>query len=159
MASPFGTTGIPFQTHGGSFRAEDLTMTFGATKGSGQGGPGALVQQVNFTLTRQIQTMYEIGSANVYYVGNRRQGQATMNRIVGGSADFATLVSTYGNMCEPKSVFLEASASTCGANKKGVTYELKQATMSSIGGSVTAQDIVITESIGFMFLDLDYTAA
>ena len=151
MASVFGSTGRPFQTHGGSFRAEDVTMTFG-----GLGGEGALVQQVNFTLTRQINTLYEIGSSRVYYVGNRRQGQAQMSRIVGGSASFMSLITKFGNMCKPDDVTLKAGASTCGTNQKNVTYVLKKATLTSIGGSVTAQDIVITENLGFMFLDLDY---
>ena len=165
MASAFGTPSHDFQKHGGSFRAEDLSMTFStgaagsASAGAGGGGgEGALVQQVNFTLTRQIQTLYEIGSANVYYVGNRRQGQAQLNRIVGGTADFAAMITNYGNMCTPKDVTLTAGASTCGTGQKGVTYLLKSATLTSIGASVTAQEVVITESLGFMFLDLDYTA-
>jgi hypothetical protein len=146
MASPFGKE----QTHNGSFRAEDLTMTFG-----GAGGPGALVQQVNFTLTRQINTLYEIGSSNVYYVGNRRQGQAQLSRIVGGTANFKTLVNDYGDMCTPKDVVLTA-AGGCGGTSGSVTYTLKKATLTQLGASVTAQDVVITENLGFMFLDIDY---
>jgi len=154
MATVFGVPGgglNEYQKHNGSFRAEDLEMKF-----STEGGPGALVQQINFTLTRQINTLYEIGSTNVYYVGNRRQGQAQLNRIVGGTANFKTLITDYGNMCAPKDVVLAAKASTCGKNQQAVTYTLKSATMTSIGASVTAQDIVITENLGFMFLDLDY---
>ena len=154
MASYFGKDG-GFQKHKASFRAEDLEMTLG-----GKGGDGALVQQVNFTLTRQINTLYEIGSANVYYVGNRRQGQAQMNRIVGGAQNFKDLLENYGNMCKPKDIELSAKAAQCsgeGTSPENLTYKLKSATITTIGASVTAQDIVITETLGFMFLDLDVT--
>lgn len=144
MASVFGTE----QKHKGSFRAEDLKMTFG-----GGGGDGALVQSANFTLTRQVNLLYEIGSTNVYYVGNRRQGQAQLSRIVGGAGSFQTLVTTYGDMCKPKDITMEASG---GCGGKGVKYNMKSATLTTIGASVTAQDIVITENVGFIFLDLDY---
>jgi hypothetical protein len=60
-------------------------------------------------------------------------------------------------------VDLEASAAKCKGtagttNQKSIKYSLKQATLTSVGASVTAQDVVVTENLGFMFLDLDYTA-
>lgn len=145
MPSVFGQE----QQHKNSFRAEDLKMTL-----AGADGDGALVQQVNFTLTRQVNLLYEIGSTNVYYVGNRRQGQCQMSRIVGGASNFKTLVTKYGDMCKPEDLTLTASA---GCQGTPVTYNLKKATLTQLGASVTAQDIVITENLGFIFTDLDYT--
>jgi len=147
MANIFGQE----QTHEGSFRADDLKLTF-----AGGGGSGALVQQANFTMTRQVNMLYEIGSTNVYYVGNRRQGQAQLNRVVGGSGSFRTLVSTYADMCNPDMLTLEARGG-CGGAAGGVTYNLMEATLTQIGASVTAQDIVITENLGFIFADLEIT--
>lgn len=147
MANIFGTE----QTHEGSFRADDLKLTF-----AGGDGAGALVQQANFTLTRQVNMLYEIGSTNVYYVGNRRQGQAQLNRVVGGSGQFQQLVTTYADMCNPDMLTLEASGG-CGGAAGGVTYNLMEATLTQIGASVTAQDIVITENLGFIFADLEIT--
>lgn len=145
MAIPFGKE----QLHKGSFRADDLTLTLG-----GQGGDGALVQSANFTMTRQVNMLYEIGSTNVYYVGNRRNGTVQMSRIVGGSANFKTLVTEYGDMCKPKALTLEAKGG-CGGGQ-GVKYDMKSATLTQLGMSVTAQEIVITENLGFIFADLDY---
>jgi hypothetical protein len=153
MASIFDPVSV--QAHGGSFKAENLTLQF-ANSG---GGPGALVQQVNFTCTRQINMIYEIGSSNVYYVGNRRQGQAQMQRIVGGSADFKTIITEYGDMCKPQNLNMNANATACGGNGGGgvgVDYQLESATLTSVGASVSANDVVITESLGFMFLDLSF---
>jgi len=153
MASVFGSAALPFQTHGGSFRAEDLTLTL--PNGVGD-GTGALVQQIQFTLTRQINMLYEIGSANVYYSGNRRQGQAQITRLVSGSKNFGAMVTAYGNMCTPAHLKLGMSSSACGKNKASLSYELKSATLTSIGGSVSAQEVVVSENLAFMFLDLDY---
>lgn len=145
MANVFGSA----QKHKGSFRADDLKMTFG-----GAGGDGALVQQANFTLTRNVNMLYEIGSTNVYYVGNRRQGQAQLNRIVGGGGTMSALLSKFGNMCEPDTITLTASGG-CGGGGGSVNYNLKEATLTQIGASVTAQEIVITEQLGFIFADLE----
>jgi len=152
MASIFGPAGAaagsPEQTHSGSFRADDLELTIAGD------APGALVQQVNFTLTRSVNMLYEIGSTNVYYVGNRRQGQAQMQRIVGGASTFRALLDQYGNMCEPQAIELNATGGCGGAGGEGINYRLLAATLTQVGASVTAQDIVITESLGFIFSDL-----
>lgn len=148
MANIFGSE----QTHNGSFRADDLHMTFG-----GLGGPGALVQQANFTLTRNVSMLYEIGSTNVYYVGNRRQGQAQLNRIVGGKGNFKAMVDKFGNMCAPDIITLVASGGCAGVAGGGATYNLMEATLTTVGASVTAQEIVVTETLGFIFADLEYS--
>ena len=136
------------QLHTNSFRADDLELDIAGD------AKGALVQQVNFTLTRTVNMLYEIGSTNVYYVGNRRQGQAQLQRIVGGSGSFQTLLTEYGNMCEPKPLALNAT-SGCGGG--AVNYNMLAATLTQVGASVTAQEIVITESLGFIFADLEIT--
>lgn len=148
MAIPFGQE----QKHSGSFRADDVELDLG-----GASGEKALVQSVQFTINRAINFLYEIGSTNVYYVGNRRQGQCQMSRVVGGSSSFGTLVSQYGDMCNPKDLTIRAKGG-CGGASGGVTYTLKKATLNSMGASVTAQEIVINEQLGFVFADLDYTA-
>lgn len=145
MANYFGEE----QLHRGSFRADDLKLVLPSGDGD-----GALVQQVNFTMTRQVNMLYEIGSTNVYYVGNRRQGQAQLQRVVGGSANFQALLQDYGDMCEPDMLTLEASGG-CGGAGGGVTYNCMEATLTQVGASVTAQDIIITESLGFIFADLE----
>lgn len=154
MPSAFGA---PDQTVQGVIRAEDVKLVFG-TSGS---GTGALVQQAQLTCQRTVNMIYEIGSSNVYYVGDRRNGQAQFSRIVGGSADFKTLVKDYGNLCDPKPLKMTVGVGGSGGGPKcnlggGVTYTMIDATLNSLGASVTAQEIVVTETMGFIFADLDY---
>jgi hypothetical protein len=122
-------------------------------------GPGALVQQANFTVNRTVNMIYEIGSNNVYYVGNRSQGQAQLSRVVGSSAKFAELLNKFGNMCEPDVLTLTAKGG-CGeqGGGAGTTYKLLESTLTSIGGSVSAQEIIITEQLGFICSDIDVGA-
>jgi hypothetical protein len=145
MPFNFGTE----QKHTGSFRAEDFNLTIG-------GKAGVLVQQVQFTVNRTVNMLYEIGSNNIYYVGNRRQGQCQMSRVVGGNSSMATLVKDYGDMCNPKELKLEATGKgggKCAQAKR--TYRMTSATLTSIGASVTAQEIVLTENLSFIFADLE----
>jgi hypothetical protein len=166
MANVFNPGGAA-QPFNGAFRAEDLTATFG-----GQSGVGALVQQAQFTVNRTVNMLYEVGSNNVYYVGNRRQGTAQLNRVVSSSDIFKQLLEKFGNMCTPDTLTLTAgggcgggggivgaivNAVVGGGNGAAGTvhYDLKNATLTSIGGSVSAQEIIINEQLGFICSDID----
>ena len=126
-------------------------MTF-----AGSDGGGMLVQQAQFTVTRTVNMMYEIGSSNVYYVGDRRSGQAQLNRVVGGSANFRKLVTNYSNMCKPNDLVLTAGGGCEGVEAAGVNYILKFATMTSIGSSVQAEQIIVNENLGFLCSDIEF---
>lgn len=157
------------QAFGGAFTADNVHLTWasasipiGIAAVSGAEG-GAMVQQVQFNVKRSINMLYEIGSTNVYYVGGRRQGQANFNRVVSGSTTFTNLAKTFGDICNPNDLTLNAKQTACNSTTTagtvtggGVTYTLVAATLDTVGASVSAQDIVINESLGFIFLDLGY---
>lgn len=154
------------QSIGGAFTAENCSLKLGK-----ENSTGAIVQRVNFTINRPINFIYELGTKgapqNVYYVGGRRQGQAQFERIVGGSNAFKTFVDNYGPLCEKPGDNIELTAhggcpiaeGNVGAAANGVTYTLKTPKITTLGASVSAQDIVIMESVGMVFLDLLYTPA
>jgi len=151
------------QSIGGAFTAENCSLDLGVGSSS-----GAIVQRVNFSIERPINFIYELGSAagpqNVYYVGGRRRGQAQFERIVGGSNIFKDFVNNYGPLCDTPGANINLTAGGgCkiggGALGEGVKYTLKTPKITTVGASVSAQDIVIMESVGMVFLDLLYTAA
>lgn len=142
------------QEFNGAFCSENVELRFGSSGAT----KGALVQSAQWNCQRTVSMIYEIGSPAVYYVGNRRQGTAQFTRIVSGSGVFTKLVEDYGDVCKPQNLVIDASqkAACGGVQPGGVEYTLVSATLNSVGGSVTANDVVITENLGFMFLDLYY---
>lgn len=141
MAVPFDG-GV--QAHTGSVKADDVTLTLGSKV--------VLVQQFQFTVNRTVNFLYEIGSTNVYYVGNRRQGQVQLTRVVAGGGTFTELLNKYGKMCSPAAMSLKGTPCKGGG---AVTYDIKDATLTSVGASVTAQDVVINENLSFVCSDVE----
>jgi len=142
------------QNWNGSFRADDLKMTFG----TGGDGAGALVQSANWNIRREAQMIYELGSANIYYVGNRRSGTIQLNRVVAASQIYQNLIKDFGDMCTPKAFELSVSGGCKegqGQTNRDRTYTMKHAIMMSLGGSVEAQSIVVNEQMDFMFSDME----
>jgi len=165
--SAFAAGGGKDQFFNGAFRADDVKLTWTG----GGAGEGALVQSAQWTCQRTVNMLYEIGSTAVYYVGNRRQGTAQFTRVVGGKATFKNMVTAFGDLCKPKDLIINAKQAACGGGGGGIAgfigglfggggggvlYTLKSATLNSVGASVTAQEIVINEQLGFMFVDLYY---
>ena len=163
------------QQIGGAFTAENCVLDLGL------GIDKAIVQRVQFSIERPINFVYEIGNklgapSNVYYVGGRRRGQATFERIVGGSGTFKAFIDGYGPLCQPTGA--ATAGTTIGAPivltahggcniggggpggapaaVNGVSYTLKTPKITTLGGSVSAQDIVIMETVTMVFLDLEY---
>ena len=138
----------------GVIKAEDVKL-----KINNKDAVGAIVQQAQWSVERTVNMLYEIGTQNVYLVGDRRRGQAQFQRVVAGSRDFKQMVAAYGNLCNANTntLGLSAGATNCGGGGGTVAYNLLGVTLQSLGASVTANDIVVTESMGFMFIDMEYT--
>lgn len=150
------------QKIGGAFTAENVGMT-----GSGL-GDGAVVQRVQFQIERPINFIYEIGSGTgtnyVYYVGGRRRGQATFERVVGGSSNFKEFVTKYSKLCETSEPITLKAKGGCKPGNEGkpsqeVEYILKTPKLTGLGVSATAEQIIILENVTLAFLDLDYSPA
>lgn len=135
------------QTYNGGFRADQLKLTFAGTDVA-----GFLVQNVQFQYTQQITMLYEIGSANVYYVGGRAQGSATLARVIGPAPLGAQFLKQFNDLCEPQDINFDASA---GCSNGGVNYTLEDAVLTTVSVSVQAQDVVINEQLQFIFVDLE----
>ncbi len=135
------------QTYNGGFRADQLKLTFG-----GQNVAGFLVQNVQFQYTQQVTLLYEIGSANVYYVGGRAQGSATLARVIGPAPLGAQFIRHFNDLCNPQDINFNASA---GCKQGGPNYTLQDAVLTTISVSVTSQDVVINEQLQFIYIDLE----
>lgn len=138
----------PAQKWKGSFRADLLKLKFDGV------GPGMLVQNMNFNFQQQVQMIFEVGEPNVYYVGGHAQGSAQVSRIVGPGVALGAFFSKYGDICQPGNCTFSAEGG-CGGVSGRVNYTLQHCVLTTVGAGVSAQEIVITESIGMMFANLD----
>lgn len=154
MANSLFNPGGRDQYHGGSFRAEDVKLSWPGAKSV----EGAIVQEATWRCARQVNVLYEIGSPAVYYVGNRRSGNASFRRVVGGRNTFKDMATKFGDICKPDNLIIDARQEPCGKNVTGggVKYTLKDATLNELGATVTANDVVINENMSFVFIDMYY---
>lgn len=139
--SVFGAT----QTKVGAVRAQDCTLSVDGLTA------GMLAVNANLTFTQAVTMLFEIGSNNVYYVGGRAQGQATIGRVAGPSNMTGAFINGLGDICAQHS--LQLSGTSCNSGGKA-TYNCQGAVLTSIVAQVTAQEIVITETLQFIFADL-----
>lgn len=140
------------QNFNGGFRADKLKMRI-----QGRSLDGMVIQNVQFQFQQQITMLYEIGSTernNVYYVGGRAQGTATVGRIIGPAAGQALMIQQYGDLCNPKPISFEGSNGCTSGG--GLEYTLKAAVLTTIAVSVNVNDVMINEQLQFMFIDLEY---
>lgn len=144
------------QTFNGGFRADNLGLTI-----AGAPVAGMVLQNIQFSFTQQITLLYEIGSNNVYYVGGRAQGTMSIARVIGPANAQAQLIEQYGDLCSPKDLRFNANAgcpSGTPAVNASVRYTIKKAVLTTVAGSVNANDVVINEQLQFLFIDLDYSS-
>lgn len=135
------------QTYNGGFRADQLRLTF-----AGLNVAGFMVQNVNFQYTQQITMLYEIGSQNVYYVGGRAQGTATLARVLGPAPLGAQFIRNFNDLCRPQDMNFNASS---GCRGGGPNYTLQDAVLTTLAVNVTSQEVVINEQLQFIFINLD----
>lgn len=139
------------QQWAGSSRADKMTFTI-----AGQDVKGMVLQNVQFTFSQQISMLFEIGSGNVYYIGGRAQGQASIGQIIGPGKSQLDLINKFKDMCQPNTLDLGGKGGACEGGS-GVSYSLKKAVLTSIGASVNSQDVQINQQLTFMFADMDVT--
>jgi len=142
MANVFGTT----QNLAGAMRADGAKLLL-------NGAVVGLAQQGQFNFSQRVSMLFEIGSNNVYYVGGRAQGTVTINRVVGPAVIAGDLISTLGDICSDRPT-VTLSAAGC-QNGSGRTYRMEGCILTTISGTVTAQEVVINESFQLMFINLD----
>lgn len=138
---------------GGSFAADRARMTF-----SGFGdATGTLVQSLSVNYQQSINRLYEIGSSKIYFIGGRTQGNGQLGRIIGPVKLTTQFYKTFGDLCKLGSgnaVTFDFSQE-CGSGNVSIAYTCKQLLIVGVGFSMTSQDMMISESVSFMFNSLN----
>jgi hypothetical protein len=136
-------------SYGGAFSADGAAVTFTNF------GAGLLVQNISYVYQQAITRLYEVGSSDIYLVAGRTQGQVTLARVLGPSVLMPAFYTQYGNVCNAAGNSLTFTAQMgCGSQGGGQvqTVGINHAVISQLGGSVSAQDMVINETLAMMFL-------
>jgi len=145
---------------GGAFAADAATITFPKAFGAAGADPGLLVQNMTATYQQSVTRLYELGSPRVYYVGGRTAGQATVARVVGPRNIAAAFYERYGDVCNAKNNVIDVRMSTgCGGAVGGAGYQAKYVVITSVGLSMKASDMLISENLQMLFSAFRYTGA
>lgn len=146
-------------TYGGAFSAEGATITFDKAY------TGLLVQNLSWQYMQNITRLYDVTSTDIVLVSGRTQGQGSMSRVMGPSALAAAFFTRYGNVCYSETNTLTISAlAEChlgpGAGEsQTITLMMSHVVLNSYGGAISAQDMVVNEQLGFIYLWMTYDVA
>jgi len=149
---------------GGSFAADDARVTFPALIGGVGADAGLLVQNLSANYTQQVTRLFEVGSPNIYYVGGRTSGDATMARVVGPKKIAKEFYATYGDICRARTNTLHFSLATgCEAGttataglRARASYTAHFVVITTVGISVAAADMLINEQLQMIFSSFVY---
>jgi len=145
---------------GGSFAADQATITFPALSGGHGSDAGLLVQNMSANYNQQVTRLFEVGSSNIYYVGGRTSGGASIARVVGPKKIAKEFYQTYGDICYARTNTLHFSVSTgCDAssvNFARAAYTAHFVVITNVGISVGAADMLINEQLQMMFSSFIY---
>lgn len=156
------------QVYAGSFNIGDNRVRFGGQSAD------YLVQNIGYQYAQQITMIYQLGApvvaaanggrapSNVYYAGGRAQGSASLARVVGGKSTNADeMLAKYNDICNPQNIEIEQLSGLCSSQNgvvvnqgKGLTTILSSAVLTSLSGGSDASSPIISEQMGFMFLNM-----
>jgi len=157
MADIFNRTTDAF---GGSFAADQAKITFPALTGGAGADAGLLIQNMGANYTQQVTRLFEVGSPNIYYVGGRTAGNATVQRVVGPKKIAREFYATYGDICRARTNTLHFSVATgCDVGTVGfarAAYTAHFVVVNSVAVNVAAADMLINENLAMMFSSFVY---
>lgn len=113
----------------------------------------SLGQNVHGTYTRQIQTIYELGRPEIYWIAGHEQGNLSVSRLVGKNGFFEAIGSEQcGAISNLK---IDLTSGTCSKAKGGLSFD--GAMLEGITFSMQAGTLEITEGVTIRFQTLNRT--
>jgi hypothetical protein len=146
---------------GGLFSADALNLTLPDVLGT---DVGLLVQEMNVAYQQQATRLYECGRPTIYYVGGRTAGDSHIARMLGPAAIQQAIYRKYGNINLAKTNSLHFSTPTNrppDLSDSRTIGDLESClfnfcVITGLGVSIQAADLVISDSMRFLFSSLEY---
>ena len=156
MAAGQDVLGREASTYAGAFSADNAQLIL---FGEGTRTVGLLVQSIQTQYNQPIQTIFEVGSDNRYYVVGRPSGSMTIAQILGPSRIALTKLRQLGNPCDStvnRDLAFTLGSSACLGGSKGVALTLTASGCISSGAafSVTAEQMLVTQQVTLTFANL-----
>ena len=117
-----------------------------------------LVQQVAIQYAQNINRLWEVGSANTYFIAGRTQGTCSLKRVLGHNGVSTSFIQQYGDVCNMAgntlSFDFQAGCTPGSAGSVG-NMTCSGAVINSLAYSVAAADMIINEDMTMMFARLE----
>lgn len=121
---------------------------------------GLAAQQVQAQVQKAVRPVYEIGSTKYYIIDGRPQGSGQIAYLFGPSGEIVNKIKQFSDVCKPCSLDVRCNGEDECVNgstknkghKEGVRF--KSGTLTSFSVQATAQDFMVTGSVGFIFMDI-----
>ncbi len=146
--------------YGGAFSSDGASILFDMGNGHTLGA-GMLGQQIRWQYGQNISRIYELGSARVYLVAGRTQGQVSLDTILGPVKLVKAWYTQFGDVCHLDQNHITFEGRTgCGAPGAGAVanemlrIEMKHCVIEQLGGAVQAEQMLIQQQVQIMFLVL-----
>jgi hypothetical protein len=139
----------------GAFSADTLKLQIG-------GDSDLLVQNLRVQYQQQVSKIYDLSSStpsDAYYVAGRADGQSSMQKVMGPSADVSAFYSKFGDPCNEGrgNLVLSGEFGCAGAASGNTSVTLEEPVITSFGMAVNANDVLITEDTTMIFHNLYMT--
>lgn len=140
------------QFFNGSFRSDLAEVFFGDLN-----FVGLLAQNIQFTYSQQITRLYEVGSAAIYYVAGRAQGQLGMANVAGPQQLNVGWIKKYADVCQAaeNDLTFRAQSSCNTAFGQTSNYLINGCVLTTLGIAIAAPDMVINQNAQMTFAAMD----
>jgi len=138
-------------TFGGALSAESTSVNY-----SGVEGAGLMTQNLQISYQQQVQRVWEIDSAETFYIVGRSEGELTIGRIVGVRVLSAQFIDDFSDPCEVASNVMSIQTNA-GCNSGEVVGELtlNYVLVRGFQLAIAANDMILNENLNAMFAGLD----
>ena len=137
------------------FNTNRSTKTSGAMASSEYakltlGGVVTLGQSVQGNYTRKVQTIFEIGNPNIYWIGGHEEGTLGVQRLVGKGGFYENISPGACGEITPVSIGLNGGPCVSGAGGLTIT----DAVLESVSFGMSAGTLEINEGVNIKFASL-----
>ncbi len=142
----------------GVFSTEDSVMTIGSAS---EASTPLLIQNWNVAYNQQVQELFEIGSNRLYWQKGRPEGQGSIGRVVGADAGGNFMPQEAFDICDGgATMVIKAVGGHCdsgvtgsdlGKLNHGVRLILQGVVVTTIGFSMSVQDVRLLENYAWRF--------